>query len=79
MPARVVVDGCRNGLNMRPLPFECSIVPRSERIAATIEREGSQALADLEQYRGETKYRMSTFYSRNDRAMDKYGNEDAKA
>lgn len=46
---------------------------------ATIEREGRQALADLEQYRGETKYRMSTFYSRNDRAMDKYGDEGAKA
>lgn len=63
---------------MRPQPFECSFTPRSERIVATIEREGRQALEDLEQYRGETKYRMSTFYSRNDRAMDKYG-DDAKA
>ena len=63
----------RNGLNMRPRPFECSITPRSERIVAAIEREGREALEELEQYRGETKYRMSTFYSRNDRAMDKYG------
>lgn len=66
-------DDSSNGLNMRPRPFECSITPRSERIVAAIEREGRQALEDLEQYRGETKYRMSTFYSRNDRAMDKYG------
>ena len=68
---------------MRPRPFECSITPRSPEIAATIEREGRQALEDLEQYRGETKYRMSTFYARNDRAMDLYGEdktaEDEKA
>lgn len=60
---------------MRPQPFECSITPRSEEIRRTIEHEGKQALEDLEQYRGETKYRMSTFYSRNDLAMDRYGND----
>lgn len=60
---------------MRPQPFECSIIPRSEEIRQTIEREGRQALEDLEQYRGETKYRMSTFYTRNDLAMNLYGND----
>lgn len=66
----------RNGLNMRPQPFECSITPRNEEIRQTIEREGKQALQELEQYRGETKYRMSTFYSRNDLAMDTYAKEE---
>lgn len=47
---------------MRPQPFECSITPRSPKIAAVMKQEGTQALEDLEQYRGETKYRMSTFY-----------------
>ncbi|KAI2776230.1 cytochrome P450 [Daldinia loculata] len=65
-----------NGLNMRPQPFECSITPRSEEIRQTIEREGKQALEELEQYRGETKYRMSTFYARNDVAMKLYGNDE---
>jgi hypothetical protein len=60
---------------MRPQPFECDITPRSEIIRETIESEGAQALQDLEQYRGETKYRFSTFYQRNDRAMDLYGDE----
>lgn len=60
---------------MRPQPFECSITPRSEDIQQTIEHEGKQALEDLEQYRGETKYRMSTFYSRNDLAMNTYGDD----
>lgn len=63
----------RNGLNMRPQVFECSITPRSERIRQTIEREGTQALQDLEQYRGESKYRMSTFYQQNELAMKKFG------
>jgi len=58
---------------MRPQPFVCSITPRSEKIRGTIEQEGRQALQVLEYYRGETKYRMSTFYSRNDLAMDLYG------
>lgn len=58
---------------MRPRPFECDIEPRSEAIRETIEREGHQALQDLEQYRGESKYRMSTFYRRNDLAMKMFG------
>lgn len=65
----------RNGLNMRPQPFECSITPRSEEIRQTIEREGLQALDDLEQYRGETKYRMSTFYQMDEKAMEMHGNK----
>lgn len=68
-----------NGLNMRPQPFECSITPRSEEIRQTIEREGRLALQDLEQYRGETKYRMSTFYEESTRAMKKYGGDLKKA
>jgi hypothetical protein len=68
----------RNGLNMRPQPFECSITPRSEEIRKTIIREGEQALADLQQYAGESKYRMSTFYQKSDRAMKLYGNPDEK-
>lgn len=58
---------------MRPRPFECSIEPRSEEIRKTIEREGKQALVDLEQYRGESKYRMSTWYQQNEVAMKKFG------
>ncbi|KAK8050101.1 hypothetical protein PG994_011831 [Apiospora phragmitis] len=58
----VDINDYTNGLNWRPQPFECSITPRSAEIAETIQREGRQALVDLEQYRGETKYRMSTFY-----------------
>ncbi|EJD48425.1 cytochrome P450 [Auricularia subglabra TFB-10046 SS5] len=50
-----------NGLNWRPRPFKCSIAPRSEEIKATIEREGRQALADLQEYAGTTDYRMSLF------------------
>jgi hypothetical protein len=60
---------------MRPRPFECSITPRSEEIKETIRREGKQALHELEQYKGESKYRMSTFYVQNDRAMELYGKE----
>lgn len=58
---------------MRPRPFECSIEPRSQDIKETIEREGQQALQDLEQYSGESKYRMSTFYKRNEVAMKLFG------
>lgn len=47
---------------MRPNVFKVSIKPRSDRIRQAIVREGEQALADLAQYNGETKYRMSTFY-----------------
>ena len=54
----------RNGLNMRPQVFKVSIEPRSERIRQAIVREGEQALMDLAQYEGETKYRMSTFYGK---------------
>jgi hypothetical protein len=49
---------------MRPNLFKVSIQPRSERIRQTIIREGEQALVDLAQYNGETKYRMSTFYKK---------------
>lgn len=48
---------------MRPNPFQCRITPRSPEIRAAIEREGRQALDDLVQYDGETKYRMSTYYA----------------
>jgi hypothetical protein len=41
----------------------------------TIEREGRQALQDLEQYRGESKYRMSTFYQASSRALKLYGDK----
>ena len=50
-----------NGLNWRPQPFDCIIKPRSERIAAAIQREGEQALGELEKYNGKTKYRMFEF------------------
>ncbi|KAK1835637.1 putative cytochrome P450 E-class, group I [Podospora conica] len=51
-----------NGLNMRPQPFECEIVPRGEEVKATMEREGREALEALRVYDGESEYRMSTFY-----------------
>ncbi|KAK3693130.1 cytochrome P450 [Podospora appendiculata] len=51
-----------NGLNMRPQPFRCAIVPRSEEIRAALVREGEQALRDLKVLDGESRYRMSTFY-----------------
>jgi len=44
-----------NGLNWRPQPFDCIITPRNERIKETIQREGQQALSELEQYNGKTK------------------------
>jgi hypothetical protein len=43
-----------------------------------MEREGRLALQDLEQYRGESKYRLSTFYEESSRAMKLYG-DDKKA
>ena len=49
---------------MRPQPFKVRIIPRSEAIRQTIVREGEQALIDLAQFEGETKYRMSTFYNK---------------
>ena len=48
-----------NGLNWRPRPFECIIEPRSEKIAATIRREGEKALEELLPYNGTTKYFLS--------------------
>lgn len=48
---------------MRPNSFECRITPCNQEIRSTIEREGLQALQDLSQYDGETKYRMSTYYN----------------
>lgn len=62
-PERLLTFFYRNGLNMRPQPFQVSIKPRSERIRQAIVREGELALADLAPYEGETRYRMSTFYS----------------
>ena len=58
----VDINDYTNGLNMRPQPFDCRWEVRSEEIKRTIEREGRQALEELEVYKGETRYRMSTFY-----------------
>ncbi|GAB1315358.1 Cytochrome P450 monooxygenase [Madurella fahalii] len=58
-----------NGLNMRPQPFQCEIVPRSAEIKETIIREGEQALADLKVHDGESRYRMSTFYQQQKRKL----------
>ncbi|KAH7629725.1 cytochrome P450 [Sordaria sp. MPI-SDFR-AT-0083] len=51
-----------NGLNMRPQPFKCEIMVRSEEIRETVVKEGEEALRDLAGLEGESKYRMSTFY-----------------
>ena len=48
---------------MRPQPFKVRFTPRSKEIRQTIIREGEEALENLAQYEGETKYRMSTFYT----------------
>ncbi|KAH8819068.1 putative cytochrome P450 [Xylogone sp. PMI_703] len=53
-----------NGLNMRPEPFECRITPRTPKIRETIIREGEEAMQRLSVYDGETKYRMSQYYSK---------------
>ncbi|KAI5272579.1 cytochrome P450 [Aureobasidium subglaciale] len=53
-----------NGLNMRPEPFSCSIVPRSEAIRETVVSEGKEALLKLSVYDGETKYTLSQFYEK---------------
>ncbi|KAF2652764.1 cytochrome P450 [Lophiostoma macrostomum CBS 122681] len=63
-PLPVDIFDYTNGLNMRPNLFKVNITPRSEAIRQTIVREGEQALADLAQFEGETRYRMSTFYSK---------------
>ncbi|KAK4033928.1 cytochrome P450 [Parachaetomium inaequale] len=39
-----------DGFNSSPLPFECSITPRSEKHARVIEREFQQAHGELQQY-----------------------------
>lgn len=59
-----------NGLNMRPQPFKCSILPRTPEIQETLEREGQQALIDLKPLDGESKYRMSTFYQEQKKSFD---------
>ena len=58
-----------NGLNMRPKPFRCEILPRSEEIRETVVREGEQALRDLRGLEGESRYRMSTFYQQRKREV----------
>jgi cytochrome P450 len=58
-----------NGLNMRPQPFQCEIVPRSDEIKGAIIREGEQALEDLRVHDGESRYRMSTFYQQQKRKV----------
>ena len=69
-----------NGLNMRPQPFQCEIVPRTEEIKEAILREGQQALSDLKVHDGESQYRMSTFYQQQKRKLaeepvvDEHGN-----
>ena len=54
----------RNGLNMRPNPFKCQILPRSPEIRQTIIREGEEALQRLSVYDGETKYKLSDWYQK---------------
>jgi cytochrome P450 len=51
-----------NGLNIRPQPFECDIIPRTEEIKETIIREGEEALRELSVLDGESQYRLSTYY-----------------
>ena len=51
-----------DGSNWRPRPFKVTFKPRDEQIRETVVREGKQALEDLAQYEGETKYRFSTYY-----------------
>ncbi|KAF2787546.1 cytochrome P450 [Melanomma pulvis-pyrius CBS 109.77] len=63
-PIPVDIFDYTNGLNMRPQPFKVSIKPRSEPIRQAIIREGEQALADLAQFEGVTKHRMSSFYKK---------------
>ncbi|KAF2740094.1 cytochrome P450 [Polyplosphaeria fusca] len=64
IPIPVDIFNYTDGLNMRPRPFKVDIKPRSEAIRQAMVHEGEQALADLAQYEGETKYRMSTFYKK---------------
>ncbi|ERT02455.1 cytochrome P450 monooxygenase [Sporothrix schenckii 1099-18] len=66
---KVDIFAFTNGLNMRPQPFRCTFVPRAEEIRETLVREGQQALVDLQPLDGESKYRMSTFYQAQKRAI----------
>lgn len=43
---------------MRPTQFLCQFVVRSAKVKATIEREGAEALEELQIYEGVTKYRL---------------------
>lgn len=54
----------RNGLNMRPEPFKCQFTPRSPEIRATVDREGQEAEQRLSVYDGETKYRLSQWFTK---------------
>lgn len=49
---------------MRPQPFECQFVPRSDEIRQAIEREGRQALEDLSVYDFESE-RIAQYLKRN--------------
>jgi len=40
----------RNGVAIKPRPFRCRLTPRSEETRLTIEREGLQALENLERF-----------------------------
>ncbi|KAK4233987.1 cytochrome P450 [Achaetomium macrosporum] len=44
-----------DGFNSSPLPFECSITPRSEKHACVVEREFRKAQGQLQQYTAATK------------------------
>lgn len=48
---------------MRPQPFLCRFVPRSEEIRQAVEREGRQALEDLSVYDGDSA-RISEFFKK---------------
>ena len=79
-PVEVDIFAFTNGLNMRPQPFQCSILPRTDEIRGTLEREAQQALIDLKPLDGESKYRMSTFYQKQkstfaaEPVIDEHGN-----
>ena len=45
-----------DGFNSSPLPFRCSIKPRSPQHAQVIEREYERALGSLQTYTAETSY-----------------------
>ena len=49
---------------MRPQPFRCRFIPRSDEIRQAVEREGRQALEDLSVYDGESE-RITEFFKRN--------------